>query len=81
MYNIGGGPNFTSSIVEAIEELERLTGKTPQVSYAQWRPSDQRIYVSDITKASKALSWEPLVAPGEGIKAMVHWLTSAPEAF
>ena len=74
VFNIGGGPAFSCSLLEAIGLLEEITGRKAAVSYADPRPSDQRIYVSDIRKASQLLDWRPKVAPAEGIRAVVEWL-------
>jgi CDP-paratose 2-epimerase len=73
VFNIGGGPGYQASLVEAIDMLEGLTGRKAQLSYADWRPSDQRVYVSDIRKASKGLGWSPAVAPREGFEHLVEW--------
>ncbi len=54
-FNIGGGAAHTLSLLEFIEILEELSGKTMQVSYDEWRPGDQPIYISDVTKAAEVL--------------------------
>ncbi|MBO3802542.1 MAG: NAD-dependent epimerase/dehydratase family protein [Candidatus Brockarchaeota archaeon] len=81
VYNIGGGADFTLSLLELLEMLEELTGKKPSVRYGGWRQSDQRIYVSDITKAREQLSWEPRVKPSEGVKRLVAWVRSNARIF
>jgi CDP-paratose 2-epimerase len=73
VFNIGGGPGFQASLVETISELEALTGREARVSYAGWRPSDQKVYVSDIRKAREALGWEPQTPPSTGIELLVEW--------
>jgi CDP-paratose 2-epimerase len=73
VYNIGGGPNNTISLREFLVILERETGVRPQVTFADWRPSDQKVYISDISKIQKALGWRPKINPRQGIKLLLQW--------
>ena len=60
IYNIGGGPANTISVwAELRQPLERLVGTLPPVYYREFRPGDQRIYVSDVRKAQEKLKWMP----------------------
>lgn len=75
IYNVGGGPAHTTSVwVELQEPLQHLVGKLPPVDYGDFRPGDQRIYVSDIRKAKEQLNWEPRVGIAEGLRRMVEAL-------
>jgi CDP-paratose 2-epimerase len=74
VYNIGGGPEFQASIIETIRQLEELTGKKANLSYADWRPSDQKIYISDIRKAQRELGWNPEIPPAKGISRVLESL-------
>lgn len=75
IYNIGGGPEFTLSVwTEAGPLLEKVSGRNLDARYADWRPGDQRIYVSDIRKAGRELGWRPAVAPSEGLAQMWEWI-------
>ncbi len=77
IFNIGGGPSRTLSIwTETGPLLERLAGRALPVSFSGWRPGDQRIYVSDISKAQAVLGWTPLVAPEEGVARLWSWIQS-----
>jgi CDP-paratose 2-epimerase len=60
--------------VELQEPLQHLVGKLPPVDYGDFRPGDQRIYVSDIRKAKEQLNWEPRVGIAEGLRRMVEAL-------
>jgi CDP-paratose 2-epimerase len=74
-YNIGGGPDHTLSIwTEFGPILERLLGRPLPVSYGEWRPGDQRIYVSNIDKARDHLGWAPTVGVEEGITRLYEWV-------
>jgi len=74
VFNIGGGPKNTLSLLELIDLLEQLIGKRPKVFFADWRPADQKVYISDISKAKKKLGWEPKINPKEGIRRLVSWV-------
>lgn len=75
IYNVGGGPAHTTSVwVELQEPLRRLVDKLPLVDYGEFRPGDQRIYVSDIRKAREQLNWSPRVGIEEGLQRMVEAL-------
>ncbi|MCP8308034.1 MAG: GDP-mannose 4,6-dehydratase [archaeon] len=73
--NMGGGPNNTLSLLELLELLEKLIGKRPKVNYSNWRPADQKVYISDISKAEKLLRWKPKVRPEDGVKRLVNWVS------
>lgn len=74
VYNIGGGPKNTISLLELLDLLEEETGKRSEITFSTWRPSDQKVYISDITKAKKELGWEPKIEPKEGIKELIEWI-------
>lgn len=77
IYNIGGGPDKTTSLLEFLGLLEDQTGKRTDVSFGDWREGDQRVYVSNIRRAREELDWEPQVDFGEGIARYLDWYESA----
>lgn len=75
VFNIGGGPDRTLAVwADFGPLLERLLGRTIPVTYAAWRPGDQRVYISDIRKARRLLDWAPQVNPEEGVRRMIQWI-------
>jgi CDP-paratose 2-epimerase len=75
VYNIGGGPANTISVWQEFGPiLEQLLGQEIPVKRGDWRPGDQRIYVSDICKAENELGWSPKVSVKEGLERMVGWV-------
>jgi CDP-paratose 2-epimerase len=52
IYNIGGGARFSLSLLECIDLLEKIGGRKIKVRFDKWRPGDQKIFISDIKKAS-----------------------------
>lgn len=71
-YNIGGGVDNTMSLLEAIAEIEKQTGKKADLTFQAKRHGDQDIWISDITKIKNDLGWEPTVSPQEGIKRIIQ---------
>ncbi len=74
IYNIGGGVENTLSLLELIEILEKLTGKKINYKFEDWRPGDQKVYISDITKAKQELGWEPKIDSYNGVKNLMEWV-------
>lgn len=71
VFNIGGGPENTLSLLESLEIIEQITGQKAKLKFEDWRIADQKIYISDITKVKKILGWKPAISPVDGIEAMV----------
>jgi CDP-paratose 2-epimerase len=73
VYNVGGGPSNTISVwAELCDPLRSLMGSLPPVEYGEFRPGDQKIYVSDIRKAKEQLNRSPSVGIMEGLRRMVE---------
>lgn len=75
IYNIGGGADNTISIwVEFSPILEELFGRPIHVTYGDWRPGDQPVYISDIRKAERELGWRPQISVKEGTRRLFEWI-------
>ena len=74
VFNIGGGPKNPLSLLELLEMLKRMSGMNPKISFAGWRPADQKVYISNINKTKTLLNWEPKTSPENGIKRLVSWI-------
>jgi CDP-paratose 2-epimerase len=76
VYNVGGGSENTTSIWQELgPKLESLLGQEIQVNWvSEWRPGDQRIYISDIGKIKGELGWQPQVKFDEGIQRIFNWV-------
>jgi CDP-paratose 2-epimerase len=75
VYNVGGGPSNTMSIwVEFEPLLEEFLGKPISITMADWRPGDQRVFVSDIRKAERELGWQPEVSVRNGVYKLFNWI-------
>jgi len=73
VFNLGGGTDFNSSLIEWVNILNTYTDKPPmEISYDDWRLADHRVYISNTEKIKKILRWKPLVNPEEGIRQMIE---------
>ncbi len=81
IYNIGGGPHNILSLHELLDYLgEKQNGAVPY-KQADWRPGDQKIYVSDIRKAKEEFGWAPKICVKRGLNLVYDWVASNKELF
>lgn len=73
-FNIGGGFENSLSLLELFEILEKELDIKLSYMKKPWRPSDQKVFVADITKVKNLIGWHPKVNKIEGIKKMISWL-------
>ncbi len=76
IYNIGGGAKEVSSVLGAIGRLEKMIGKKIPYSFADWRPGDQKVYISHIDKIKQDIGWEPQISFDKGLKTLMNWAAS-----
>jgi CDP-paratose 2-epimerase len=81
VYNMGGGPENTISLLELLDIIEKKTGKEAEISFDDWRPSDQKVYISNISKAKKELEWEPKIRPEKGVEKLIDWVMTNKQLF
>jgi len=82
IYNIGGGPDNMLSIWHEFGPLlKELMGREIPVSQEAWRPGDQRVYVSDIRKASQDLDWKPKIGVEVGVQRLSDWVEANRDLF
>ncbi len=73
-FNLGGGPDNAVTLRQVIAEIERLTGKRADVSFADWRPGDQRYFVADSRRIGQALNLPKPVAWRDGLALLADWM-------
>jgi CDP-paratose 2-epimerase len=73
VFNIGGGPTNSISLLELLELLEQITGSKISTEYSDWRPGDQKVYVSNIKKARRIFGWIPCITRESGIRLLYDW--------
>jgi len=59
IYNIGGGPGNTTSLLELIEVVERIVRARVKYRFRPARPGDQPVYITDSTKFTEHARWMP----------------------
>jgi CDP-paratose 2-epimerase len=81
IYNIGGGPQTSISLLECFDIIEEILKIKPQVKFYDQRHGDLSYFICDISKAKKNLNWEPRVMPKEGISKLIDWITTDKNIF
>lgn len=73
-FNIGGGIKNTISLVELIDLVNEISAKNINIVYRNWRPGDQRYYVSDSRKFQSITGWIPSIDIRQGVQKLYQWL-------
>jgi CDP-paratose 2-epimerase len=74
--NAGGGPDNARSLLDVIDAIKRLSGHPVSLSFSDWRPGDQRYYVSDLARVQARLGWTPEVSFDIGLRDLWAWARS-----
>lgn len=74
VFNLGGGPHNSVSILSVLREIEKLTGRPFETEFGDWRAGDQYFFVADTRKLSDTLDWQPLIRWREGLRHLAEWL-------
>ncbi len=75
VYNVGGGPRNTLAVWQELGPmLAGLLGREIPVTYYNWRPGDQHIFVADVRKAERELGWQPATSREEGVRRLFDWV-------
>lgn len=82
VYNVGGGAKNTLAVWSQFQPiLQNLFGRKIDHSYTQWRPGDQKVYISDIRLVSRELNWSPKITVIEGISKLYKWVSQNSSLF
>jgi CDP-paratose 2-epimerase len=73
-FNVGGGPQRTTSLLELVDTITRLHGRATRLYFETSRVGDQRYYVSDTSKLRAFTGWVPRVHPRDGVRRLYDWL-------
>jgi CDP-paratose 2-epimerase len=73
-FNIGGGIENSSSLLELFSFLEQELDIKMTYTKLPPRESDQKVFVADISKAKRLIEWEPKVSKEDGIRKMIEWI-------
>ena len=75
VYNVGGGPENTLSLLELVDEVQRMTGQRLRYTQEPMRQGDQLAYISDTSKLTRATGWRPQTNIQETLSAILDWWT------
>jgi len=73
-FNIGGGIENSLSLIELFDILEKELDIKVNYKKLPCRKSDQKIFVSNNSKANEKIRWRPEVDKKEGIRNMLKWI-------
>lgn len=59
VYNLGGGPERSVSVIEMLRLIEHRTKQKLKLDYKRIRPGDQPWYVADTSKLQRDTDWLP----------------------
>ncbi len=76
-WNIGGGPKNIASLLEIVDLIGELDGEKPEICWGDWRPGDQKFYISDTRAFGAATGWRPRTGVREGVERLHRWLSEA----
>jgi CDP-paratose 2-epimerase len=80
-YNVGGGPENVLSLLELLAYVQSRQGAKLPYSFSDWRPGDQKVFVSDIRRAASELGWKPKVSVRQGLELLYNWISANGELF
>lgn len=72
--NIGGGAQNTLSLLELIAQLQSQLNISIPLTWDDWRPGDQPVFVCDLAKAQALLEWQPQYSVAEGVGRLIDWV-------
>jgi CDP-paratose 2-epimerase len=81
IYNVGGGPKNTVSILELLKEIKRLTGCPIDYGFSPSRPGDQLVYVTDFRKLRHDTGWQPRMNVRATLECMHAWWRAHADLF
>lgn len=76
IFNIGGSHNNALSIINLIDMLKDKFSVDKEIKYIfkDWRPADQKVYISDIRKINNFVSWKPEIELSKGLDLYIDWI-------
>lgn len=75
IYNVGGCMKNTLSVWSEFGPiLQNLFKKEIKPDFCDWRPGDQKVYISDIRMVEKELEWQPRISVVDGISRLYTWV-------
>jgi len=77
--NLGTGTG--NSVLEIVEMVEKVTGKTLDKKKAEARKGEYAKMIADIKKAKNVLGWEPKHTISDSVNSLVSWYGKHPQGW
>jgi CDP-paratose 2-epimerase len=78
LFNVGGGREYSLSLVEATRLCEEITGNRLRIAgVAETRPADVRIYLTDHRRLSAVNGWRPRRDARATLTDIFQWMRGA----
>jgi CDP-paratose 2-epimerase len=75
VYNVGGGPGVSVSLLELTQLCERVTGRRlPIAPVPETAAVDLRIYLTDARKAQQDFGWKPSRSAEQIVRDIHQWI-------
>jgi len=74
IFNLGGGIKNTFSLLELIEFLEKKLNRKIKLEFFDWRPGDQKVFISDNKKFEKMTNWKIKIDKKKGVENLIKWV-------
>ena len=78
LYNLGNTAPL--QLIDMVRTIEAAAGRRAQLEWQPDQPGDVPTTCADISRARKALGFEPAVGFGEGVREFISWLRKAAAA-
>jgi len=75
IFNIGGGYKNTFSLIEFIEFLEKRLNRRIKIGFFEWRPGDQKVFISNNDKFKNMTKWKIKMEKKNGIENLINWVS------
>ena len=75
-FNIGGGANNSTSLLEILNRIQSLTGRPCHYAFSDWRLGDQKYYVTDTRLFRELTGWKPQVNIDAGLERLYKWVST-----
>jgi CDP-paratose 2-epimerase len=76
VYNVGGGRANTISLLDLLGYLSTKMGRELKFEKRNWRPGDQRVFISNNSKAMRELGWTAKTSWQSGLDQLYDWVAS-----
>src|SRR4051795_6003653 len=81
VFNVGGGCENTTSLLELMDSIEGLTGRKMDHIFANARPGDQMFYVTNHEKLTRMTGWKPTTTLPDVVRQIARWWKANQELF